>query len=82
MIMQTGVKKIWGSMRAPKTPKNAKTGVSGAPLDHRKMFFHNFQYFINLFRLSAFQCAFTIYFTLTLSWYMMFLVKLRFWPKI
>ena len=42
------------------------------------MFFTIFQHLIDLFGLSAFQHAFTFYFTLTLSWYMMFLVKLGF----
>ena len=50
----------------------------GPPQTPEKYFFHHFQYFIDLFVLSAFQHAFTVYFTLTLSWYMMFLVKLGF----
>ena len=42
------------------------------------LFFAIFQHLIDLFGLSAFQRAFTFYFTLTLSWYKMFLVKLGF----
>ena len=79
MMLKMAKKDIfWGSTGPPKTSKNAKTGVLGAPLDTRKIFFHHFQYFIDLFGLSALQCTFTIYFTLTLRWYMMFLVKVGF----
>ena len=47
----------------------------------RKYFFAIFQHFIGLFELSAFQNAFTGYFTLTLSGFMMLFVKLGFWVK-
>ena len=53
----------------------------GAPIDPLNFFFYHFQYFIDLFGLSGFQHAFTIYFPLTLSWYMMFLVKLGVWAE-
>ena len=62
-------------MGAPKTPKNSKTGVLGAPRPQKNNFNCHFQCIIDLCGLSAFLHAFTIYFMFTLSWYMMFLVK-------
>ena len=52
-----------------------------APVTPPNFFFAIFQRFIDLFELSAFQRAFTGYFTLTLSRFMMFFMKLGFFVK-
>ena len=78
--LKNSEKNIFGGRQGPpKRPFWPKRGVLAAPVaPPENIFFTNFQCFIDLFGLSAFQRAFTFYFTLTLSWYMMFLVKLGF----
>ena len=68
-------------MLATGAPKSPKRGVWGPWSPPKNIFFANFRRFIHLCGLSAFQCAFTRYFMLTLSRFMMFFVKLGFLVK-
>ena len=69
-------KNIFGGDRVPQNPLFGLKGGFWRPLlPPENIFFTNFQCFIDLFGLSAFQHAFTRYFTLTLSRFMMFFIK-------
>ena len=68
-----------GDRGPPKPPFLGKKGGFGNPCHPPKIFvFAIFQHLIHLFGVSVFWRAFTGYFTLTLSHFMMFFVKLGF----
>ena len=75
-LKNSGKNVFGGRQGPPKPPFWPKRGVLAAPVaPPENIFFTNFQCFIDLFGLSAFQHAFTRYFTLTLSRFMMFFIK-------
>ena len=66
-----------GATGATKTPLLGQKGGFGGPCRPPKIFFPAiFQRLIHLFGLLAFQRAFTRYFTLTLSHFMMFFCQI------
>ena len=75
-LKNSGEKIFSGGNRVPQNPLFGLKGGFWRPLSPPKNIFStNFQRFIDLFGLSAFQHAFTRYFTLTLSCFMTFFIK-------
>ena len=76
MLKNSGENIFGGRQGPPKPPFRAKTAVLGPLSPPENIFFTIFQHLIHLCGLSAFQHAFTQYFTLTLGHFMMVFHKI------